>query len=100
MPPTLTKPHVNGHISTSPIALLLGNKYNNAKRSLPAHPTFVNNLDFWPLASKRNRVHRRIIVNMYAKVDEDAQNDSVLFSQSFSFKVHYDHDLWPLKSIG
>ena len=36
-------------------------KYNNAKRSIPAHPTFVNDdhrdLHLWPVTSKINRVY-------------------------------------------
>ena len=36
-------------------------KYNNAKRSIPGHPIFVNDThrDFhlWPVASKINRVY-------------------------------------------
>ena len=46
------------------------------------------------MMSKHNRVHPLIIVNMYAKFDEDAQNGSVFCSQSFSINVHYDLDLW------
>ena len=36
-------------------------KYNNAKRSIPTHPTFVNDahcdLRLWPVTSEINRVH-------------------------------------------
>ena len=36
-------------------------KYNNAKRSIPAHPTFVNDthrdLYLWTVTSKINRVY-------------------------------------------
>ena len=56
-------------------------KYNNAKRSIPAHPTFVNDshhdLHLWPVTSKINRVHPLPIVNMSAKFDEEAQNGLV-----------------------
>ena len=36
-------------------------KYNNAKRSIPAHPTFVNgnhrDIHLWTMTSKINRVY-------------------------------------------
>ena len=79
-------------------------KYNNAKRSIPAHPTFVNNLDLWPLTSKRNRVHPLIIVNMSAKFDRNAHNGWVsnAFTRFLSHKsmLTLTFDLWPPKSIG
>ena len=49
-------------------------KYNNAKRSIPAHPTFVNDahLDFqlWQVTSKSNGVHHLTMVIISAKFDE------------------------------
>ena len=49
------------------------NKYNNAKRSIPAHPTFVNDthrdLHLWTVTSKINRF---TLVNMSAKFEEEA----------------------------
>ena len=52
-------------------------KYNNAKLSIPAHLTFVNDahpdLQLWPVTSKINRVYRLTMVNMSAKFDEEAQ---------------------------
>ena len=51
-------------------------KYNNAKRSIPVHLTFVNDahpdLQLWPVTSKTNRVYRLTMVNMSAKFDEEA----------------------------
>ena len=49
-------------------------KYNNAKRSIPAHPTLFNDahwdLHLWPVNSKINRVHPLTMVNMFVKFDE------------------------------
>ena len=49
-------------------------EYNNAKRSIPAHPTLFNDahcdLHLWPVTSKINRVHPLAMVNMFAKFDE------------------------------
>ena len=77
-------------------------KYNNAKRSTPAHPTFVNNLDLWPLSSKRNRVHPLIIVNTSAKFDRNTYKGWVsnAFTRFLITQVHVDLDLRPPKSIG
>ena len=53
-------------------------KYNNAKRSIPMHPAFVNDahrgLHIWHVTSKINRVHPLTMANMYAKFDEKAHN--------------------------
>ena len=54
---------------------------DNAKRSIPVHPTFVNDahLDLG-LQNQQydNRVHPLTIVNMSAKFDEDEHSDLVL----------------------
>ena len=83
-------------------------KYNNAKRSIPAHPTFVNDahcgLHLWPVTSKINRVHPLTMVNMSAKFDEEAHNGlvSIVFTSLFQYIliVTLTFDLWPPKSIG
>ena len=84
------------------------NKYNNAKRSIPAHPTFVNDahrgLHLWPVTSKINRDHPLTMVNMSAKFDEEAHNGlvSIVFTSLFPCIsiVTLTFDLWPPKSIG
>ena len=66
-------------------------KYNNAKRSIPAHPTFVNDthlgLYLWPVTSKINRVHPLTMVKMSAKFDEEAHNGlvSIVFTSLFPY---------------
>ena len=84
-------------------------KYNNAKRSIPAQPTFVNDthgdLDLWPLNSKINRVHPLTMPNMSAKFDQEAHNSlvSIMFTSLFPYImpiVTLTFDLWPPKSIG
>ena len=83
-------------------------KYNNAKRSIPAHPTFVNDahcgLHLWPVTSKINRVHPLTMVNMSAKFDEEAHNGlvSIVFTSLFQYIsiVTLTFDLWSPKSIG
>ena len=61
-------------------------KYNNAKRSIPAHPTFVNDthrdLDLWTVTSKTIGF---TMVNMSAKFDKEIHNGlvSVMFTSLF-----------------
>ena len=70
-------------------------KYNNAKRSIPAHPTFVNDthrdLHFWTVTSKSIGF---TMVNMSDKFDKEIHNGLV----SISIYVHCDLDFWPLTS--
>ena len=83
-------------------------KYNNAKRSIPAHPPFVNDahrgLHLWPVTYKINRDHPLTMVNMSAKFDEEAHNGfvSTVFTSLFPCIsiVTLTFDLWPPKSIG
>ena len=63
-------------------------KYNNAKRSIPAHPTFVNDahcdLHLWPVTSKINWVHP----HMPAKFNEEARSvyfKSIVFTSLFPY---------------
>ena len=62
----------------------INNKYNNAKRSIPAHPTFVNDthrdLHLWTVTSKSNRGYH--MVNMSAKFDEQAHNGLVCIART------------------
>ena len=64
-------------------------KHNNAERSIPAHPTFVNDahpdLQLWPVASKIYRVYPLATVNISAKFDEEAHNGlvSIMFTSLF-----------------
>ena len=83
-------------------------KYNNVKRSIPAHPTFVNDahreIHLWPVTSKINRFHPFTMVNLSAKFDEETQNGivSILFISFFLYMsiATLNLDLWPPKSIG
>ena len=53
-------------------------KYNIAKRSIPAHTTFVNDahrdLHLWPVTSKINWIYPLTMVNMPVKFNEEAHN--------------------------
>ena len=66
-------------------------KNNNAKSSIPAHLTFVNDahhdLHLWPVTSKIDRIHSLTIVNMSAKFDEEAHNGlvSIMFTSLFPY---------------
>ena len=66
-------------------------KYNNTKRSIPAHPTFVNDahpdLQLWPVTSKINRVHPLTMVDVSAELDEEAHNGLVfiVFTSLFPY---------------
>ena len=55
---------------------LRGDKYNTAKRSIPAHPTFVNDahrdLHLWPVTFKINWIHPLTMANMPVKLNEEA----------------------------
>ena len=82
-------------------------KYNNAKRSIPAYPTFVNDdpldLHLWPVTSKINRVYSLNIINMSVKFDEEVHNSlvSISFTSLFLYMsiVTLNFDLYPPKSI-
>ena len=50
---------------------------DHAKISIPEHPNIC--LWPWPLTSKINRVHPVVMVNISAKIDEDAQDGVVCF---------------------
>ena len=75
-------------------------KYNNAKRSIPAHPTFVNDThrDFhlWTVTSKSIGF---TMVNMSAKFDKEIHNGlvSIMFTSLFPYMsiVTLTFDLWP-----
>ena len=58
-------------------------KYNNAKRSIPAHPTLFNDAhcDLHPLT----------MVNMSAKFDEEAHNGSVSIAFTRSKRDGHTH---------
>ena len=81
------------------------NKYNNAKRSIPAHPTLVNethgDLHLWIVTSKSIGF---TMVNMSAKFDKEIHNSlvSIMFTSLFPYMsiVTFAFDLWPPKSIG
>ena len=83
------------------------NKYNNAKYSIPAHPTFVNgshhDLRLWPVTSKIDRVHPLAMVNMSAKFDEEAHNVlvSIVLTSLFLYMsvMTFNLDLWHPKLI-
>ena len=66
-------------------------RYNNAKRGIPAHSTFVNDahpdLHLWPVNSKIKRVHPLDMVNMSAKFDEEEHNGlfSIVFTSLFIY---------------
>ena len=92
-------------------------KYTNAKRSIPAHPTFVNDthrdLHLWTVTSK---LIGFTIVNMSAKFDKEIHNGLVSCSHAYfhicplwpwplTFKINRVHPLtmpnmsakpWPL----
>ena len=72
---------------------------DNAKQH-PAHPTFVNDLDLWPMTLKINMVHSVIIGNRCAYFYKNTMNSLILimFTRLFPF-VNYDVDLWPPNSI-
>ena len=77
-------------------------KYNNAKRSIPAHPTFVNDthrdLHLWTVTSKSIGF---TMVNMSAKFDKEIHNGlvSIMFTSLFPYMsiVTLTFDLWPKK---
>ena len=55
-----------------------GQKYNNAKRSIPAHPTFVNdNNNDLHLPTVTSKINGLTMVNMSDKFDEEAHNGLV-----------------------
>ena len=68
------------------------NKYTNAKRSIPAHPTFVNDthrdLHLWTVTSKSIGF---TMVNMSAKFDKEIHNGLVSCSHAY-FHIC---PLWP-----
>ena len=78
-------------------------KYNNAKRSIPAHPTFVNDnhrdLHLWTVTSK---IDRFTMINMSSKFDEEAHNGQYKVHSLFSYlsPVTMTFDIWPPKSKG
>ena len=63
-------------------------KYNNAKRSIPAHPTFVNDthgyLHLWTVTSESIGF---TMVNMSAKFDQEIHNSlvSIIFTSLFPY---------------
>ena len=69
-------------------------KYNNAKHSIPAHPTFNNDancdLHLWPVTSNINRVYPLPMVNMSATFDEEAHNVlvSIMFTSLWCPSLH------------
>ena len=80
-------------------------KYNNAKRSIPVHPTFVidthRDLHLWTVTSKINRVYHGLHVCQvwYGST----QWFSLYWVHSFFpyvSTVTLTFDLWPPKSIG
>ena len=77
-------------------------KYNNAKCSIPAHPTFVNDthryLHLWTVTPKSIGF---TMVNMSAKFDKEAHHGLVCIGFTVFFPyVTLAFDLWPPKSIG
>ena len=84
------------------------NRKIKSKRSIPGHPTFVNDvhhdLHLSYVTSKIKRIHPLIMVNMSAKFDEDAHNGlvAILFTKVCLYMsiVTFTFDLWPSKSIG
>ena len=80
-------------------------KYNHAKRSIPAHPTFVNDtnpdLHLWTVTSKSIGF---TMVNMPAKFDKEIHNGlvSIMFTSLFPYMsiVTLTFDLWPKKQQG
>ena len=82
-------------------------KYNNAKRSIPMHPTFVNDahrsFHIWTMTCKINRVLPLTMMNMSAKFDEaHADLVSIVFTSLFPYMsiVTLTFDPWPPQSIG
>ena len=57
----------------------------------------------WPVTFKINKVYPRTMVNMSAKLDEEAPNDlfSIVFTSLFPYMsfVAFNFELWPPKSI-
>ena len=106
-------------MTTQNIDKISNYKYNNAKRSIPAHLTFVNDthhdlqfwtvtskivlgsqlislrvhcdLDLWPLTYKINRVHPLTMVNISAKFDEEIHNGLVAIMFTSLFPYNYVH---------
>ena len=78
---------------------------NNAKRSIPAHLTFVNDthhdLHLWTVTSKSIGI---TLVNMSAKFDKEIHNSlvSIMFTSLFPYMsiVTLTFDLWPQKQQG
>ena len=81
------------HLSCSILQIVQCLKYNNAKRSIPAHPTFVNDnhrdLHLRTVTSKSKGLS---MVNMSAKLNEEAHNSLVCLWFTAYF---HTCPLWP-----
>ena len=81
-------------------------QYNNAKRSIPAHPNFVNDanrdLHLETMTSKIHRVHPLNMVNVSTKFDEESHNGLVYIVMTSLFLymsiVTLNFNPWPAKT--
>ena len=74
---------------------------DNAKHSIPAHPTFVNDLDLWSMSLKINRFHPLLKDNICVTFDKDTLKGylSINFIRWIQYLTIMTFDLWSYKLI-